>query len=736
MRRPLFVLPVFLLLAFAALGSVATATPVTTVVKPSSMHGWLFYDDQHDLTATATGSMVAGPGTPPLGTGSAHLSVSGTSDGQALLMPFPETRLDTLTSLQYSTYQPGPTLAIAFSFDIKLRPADSSYDGRLVFEPYQNGTVSVGSGWQTWSPLTGKWWASHQGASNGTNGLCPIGAPCDWATVLTDFPDATISGNIVFKAGSNWSSFDGNVDALTIGVSGADATYDFEPETPCTTVCYVDGPNGNDLFGGDTPSTAKKTIQAAVDTVSANGTVRVLPGSYAETALNRDLTHDVGGATYNFGLYFGTPGVKLIGVTAGDVAITDASATQADVDHGWRSGLWARRLHGRCRQRHHPGPPDQRQPRPGLVDRERQQDDRDPRRQLHAQDSTTNVPAGGGSVYINDWSAGGTVVKAYHVLDNVFPDGTSVDISSGAGSSGPLSDREIKGNHFDLNDNGYNGISFNGSGTAVPWYSNTVGGAVISGNTFANSTQYIRSRGTIVDAEFLWADWFNDNTFDGAVMAGPDPANGDLTAYDYDCGYGPSSCPNTKRITSTIQGSIDHAAANDIVLVKADTYNESPNIDRSLTLQSQSGRNTTTIQLQTGPTYLGSLTSAPVTTSRSTGSPSRESTARLPRCVVEHLPRDAAWLGRDQGQHHRRRPDRQHLGQRRRRHGPAHHLHRDDSDEVDSVNVHDNMFEPLKASPQPRLLHQPRRQPVHFANNQIDWQLRGLFDHRAARRFG
>ena len=44
--------------------------------------------------------------------------------------------------------------------------------------------------------------------------------------------------------------------------------------------------------------------------------------------------------------------------------------------------------------------------------------------------STTAVPNGGGSVYIDDFSTNGDVVKSYHVLDNVFPDGTSVDIAT------------------------------------------------------------------------------------------------------------------------------------------------------------------------------------------------------------------------------------------------------------------------------------------------------------------
>jgi hypothetical protein len=64
--------------------------------------------------------------------------------------------------------------------------------------------------------------------SNGTDGLCPQSSSCTWSSILSGFPDATISGAVVLKAGSGWSSFDGNVDGLTIGVNGSDTTYDFE----------------------------------------------------------------------------------------------------------------------------------------------------------------------------------------------------------------------------------------------------------------------------------------------------------------------------------------------------------------------------------------------------------------------------------------------------------------------------------------------------------------------------
>ncbi len=34
--------------------------------------------------------------------------------------------------------------------------------------------------------------------------------------------------NTILKAGSGWASFDGNVDALTIGIGGSTTSYNFE----------------------------------------------------------------------------------------------------------------------------------------------------------------------------------------------------------------------------------------------------------------------------------------------------------------------------------------------------------------------------------------------------------------------------------------------------------------------------------------------------------------------------
>ena len=288
-------------IAALAIG-VRTTASSTVVVKPSTMNGWYFWNDKDDTFLGSPGELVAGPFTPPLGSGSVRLGPltdsGATAAGHSVIATnaYAGTKLTDITALSYSTYQPGPTLAIALQFDVRYRTTDVAYGGRLVFEPYQNGAVSVGSGWQTWSPLSGIWWASKTTAA-GSNGLCPQAAPCTWSAILAAFPDAVISGRFALKAGSNWNGFDGNADALTVGISGTDTTFDFEAEVGCTTDCYADANTGNDAFGGDSPASAKKTIQAAVTQVTSGGTVHVAPGTYSEL-VNVNKTITVQGAQF------------------------------------------------------------------------------------------------------------------------------------------------------------------------------------------------------------------------------------------------------------------------------------------------------------------------------------------------------------------------------------------------------------------------------------------------------
>lgn len=210
----------------------------TTVVSPRNMQGWGFYDD--NTNGKGTGMMVKGPAKPPLGHGSARLFLTAATappDRQLLsTLAYAGTRLDSISTLQYSTYRSstdtGNNLALTLQFDMdfNLTDADTSFQGRLVFEPYLTsggGTVPT-SVWQKWNPLAGKWYASRAPYS----AMCPQSNPCTWSQVLTNWPDAGLrenNGLLHFKAGAPWPGFDGNVDAFTIGVQGGTITYDFEP---------------------------------------------------------------------------------------------------------------------------------------------------------------------------------------------------------------------------------------------------------------------------------------------------------------------------------------------------------------------------------------------------------------------------------------------------------------------------------------------------------------------------
>jgi hypothetical protein len=234
MRRIFGLLAVAMPLALAAVGPVAASSAAVVTVNPNNMNGWSCINDGTDATEPC--NFVLGPDTPPLGIGSVQLTATTPSDRHMIATPaYNGTPLSSVSDLDYWTYQPGPTLAISLQFDVKYHTGDTAYGGRLVFEPYQNGAVTVGSGWQHWDAYGGTWWASKTSAA-GSNGLCPQSAPCTWAEVLTNWPDAQIAGNLLLKAGGNWTGFTGNADALTVGTAGGGSTtYDFDPNLPAPT---------------------------------------------------------------------------------------------------------------------------------------------------------------------------------------------------------------------------------------------------------------------------------------------------------------------------------------------------------------------------------------------------------------------------------------------------------------------------------------------------------------------
>jgi hypothetical protein len=217
----------FLVTTFALAALVLTTLPVaaaeTVVVSPADMHGWVFFND---VSGPARGRLVDGPGTPPLGSGSAELFAPA-GERQALgTAQFDGTRLADITKLSYYSYQTGTTFAVTFQFGIHYTHSATSWQGRLVFEPGGTGNGGIRSGWQKWDSMltTGKWWATGSPGSS----VCKQGTPCTWGQVLANWSGAEINGLILFKVGGPWPEFTGNVDALKFGVEGCTTVFDFE----------------------------------------------------------------------------------------------------------------------------------------------------------------------------------------------------------------------------------------------------------------------------------------------------------------------------------------------------------------------------------------------------------------------------------------------------------------------------------------------------------------------------
>jgi hypothetical protein len=226
-------------------GSLVFATSIAsaqTVVTPGNMNslGWFFSTSSGSVAA-----MVPGPAVPPLGIGSANLTVGADGNGAAQLRNtnYDGVRLDALTSLSYSTFTVNgggsQTPYILLNIDTN---GDTTLDDQIFFEAeYQSGYnnslpnqgANVDGAWQTWNALAGGWWS--------VNGLGGLGAGANvnnLSAYLAAAPNARIinsangAGGVRLVAGfgaPNWDNHVGFVDNFTIGTAAGTTTYDFEP---------------------------------------------------------------------------------------------------------------------------------------------------------------------------------------------------------------------------------------------------------------------------------------------------------------------------------------------------------------------------------------------------------------------------------------------------------------------------------------------------------------------------
>ncbi len=335
-----YIVTAAVLLAIILVPAASAATTVT--ITPNNMSGWGFVQE---TAGNWTGAFQVGPGTPPLGEGSVRMTVDGTAGFLFGAQLYAGTRLADIQVLNYSTYVTTGSGFTDVTFQINYDPdvttTEATWYGRLVYEPYFNGTVSTGA-WQTWDMINaggGKWWASNN-ANSPVDDVCGQSSPCTWNYLITNWPNIGIrSGSntgIQFKAGSAWTGgFDGNVDNLNVQISGNLDTYDFEPAA----TVYVDDSWVGTAFGVDPDGAGPATafgldafakIQHGVNAVASGGTVLVAAGTYAENvAVNKAV--DMRGPNYGVSPNTGTrvaeavvvPGTSAI--STGEILAVSAS---------------------------------------------------------------------------------------------------------------------------------------------------------------------------------------------------------------------------------------------------------------------------------------------------------------------------------------------------------------------------------------------------------------------------
>lgn len=252
------------MLAVAAIASVAlwiavAAQAATVVVSPITPSGW----DTLQL-GSATAGLEEGPATPPLGSGSAQLTVGGDTGGdrsEFSTSSLVGVALSAITRLDYSNFvsqnQAGSCVTPYLAFDVDV-DGDGTFepgtpDDTISFEPcYQTGdyiteppgqtipdqcanagndpvSPCFGDGvWNHWDARIGGWWSVFYGGSGGP----PLTTLPQYLQTLAGMgfgSPEVYSLRVRVSAGPpTWNNFEGNFDALTVGVSGADTTYDFE----------------------------------------------------------------------------------------------------------------------------------------------------------------------------------------------------------------------------------------------------------------------------------------------------------------------------------------------------------------------------------------------------------------------------------------------------------------------------------------------------------------------------
>jgi predicted ribosomally synthesized peptide with SipW-like signal peptide len=222
------------------------AGPRATAVTDGSGK-WFMYNDTNDTIDNTLGTFVAGPSTPPAGTGSVAftLGASPLDRKDIATYAYQGTLLSAISALNFSAYShsgvAGATESPFLVFDVDFATSTTAlYSGRLVYVPSANGAVPQDT-WNTYSTLgTGLWnWSGFAKgpdklAATADDNTWPDGNTSPnrtWASIVAAFPNAKISataGLLGVRVGEPGpTNYTGNVDKFQINTGSGLKTYDF-----------------------------------------------------------------------------------------------------------------------------------------------------------------------------------------------------------------------------------------------------------------------------------------------------------------------------------------------------------------------------------------------------------------------------------------------------------------------------------------------------------------------------
>lgn len=221
-------------------GDMATSI-ADVVVNPTS---WFFYNDETDTIDNSLGLFVVGPATPPLGTDSVQVSVTGTQRRNLATYQFSGTPLADITELKFSTYNPslgngGSVNRSGYlNFNVDFNGSDT-WQRRLVYVPSQNGTV-VQNNWQEWDTINGgsaEW--SYSGATWPLTLVGPDASLVEpgttlrsWSDILADYPGVRVRVTdswLGVRVGEPYADgYTENIDKFVFGTAAGVKTFDFD----------------------------------------------------------------------------------------------------------------------------------------------------------------------------------------------------------------------------------------------------------------------------------------------------------------------------------------------------------------------------------------------------------------------------------------------------------------------------------------------------------------------------